>query len=74
MVSPVIDPKAQTGGAAVTAAAAAAVVMADMAAANGAVSPLDNRPNPTTANKMTLGFVYPAFPYGMAPPALFASG
>lgn len=72
MVSPAIDPnKAQTGGAAVTAAAA---VMADMAA-SGTVA-LDNRPHQLQQHhqKMTVaGFVYP-FPYGIAPPALYASG
>lgn len=70
MVSPAIDSnKAQTGGAAVTAAAA---VMADMAA-SGTVA-LDNRPHQQLHQKMTVaGFVYP-FPYGIAPPALYASG
>ena len=62
LVSPAIDPKAQTGGGVATAAAAAAVVM-DMT--------MDNNRKMAGA----AGFVYPyATAYCLAPPALYASG
>lgn len=62
MVSPAIDPKAQTGGGVATATAAAAVVM-DM-----------NMDNSRHQKMAVAGFVYPYPAYGLAPPALFASG
>ena len=70
LVSPAIDPKAQTGGGAATAAAAAAVVM-DMTMMSHHEHHLHHNHN----RKMAVaGFVYPYAAYGLAPPALYASG
>ncbi|KAI9553036.1 hypothetical protein GHT06_020925 [Daphnia sinensis] len=71
LVSPAIDPKAQTGGGAATAAAAAAVVM-DMTMMSNHQQQLDN--NLHHRKMAVAGFVYPYAAYGLAPPALYASG
>lgn len=72
LVSPAIDPKAQTGGGAATAAAAAAVVM-DMTMMSNHQQ-LDNNLHHQTRKMTVAGFVYPYAAYGLAPPALYASG
>ncbi|XP_057381071.1 uncharacterized protein LOC130703653 [Daphnia carinata] len=72
LVSPAIDPKAQTGGGAATAAAAAAVVM-DMTMMSNHQQ-LDNNFHHHHRKMTVAGFVYPYAAYGLAPPALYASG